>query len=135
MLGQGSLAMPYTQLLDRLKAARAPERTLDLAIAMLLGYRREVVEDKGDKTVNWYAPTGGTAERIPLFTSSVDDARELANALFPGHVAGCSWESGMASAKIDDGPYIEAPSPALALCIAVITMAQAAGIRPGLQAR
>lgn len=106
------------ELIRKLHALKQPDRRIDIEIAMFVGYRREFNEK--DRRVLWFDPNGTDPVRIPPYTSSLDHAREFANAVFPGHMAGCSWEPGTGSARIDDGPYVQASSAEIALCIAAL---------------
>jgi hypothetical protein len=113
-------------IIDALSRATGPDRRLDIEIALLVGYRRKIehVSDGPDlepvRRVLWIPPTKNDPEMIPHFTKSLDNAYDLAQTIAPGSVGGCSWENGSATARIDDGPYCAAATPALALCIAVL---------------
>lgn len=106
------------ELIEKLHSLKQPDRRIDIEIAMFVGYRREI--DEKDRRVLWFDPNGTDPVRIPPYTSSLDHARDFANTVLPGHVAGCSWERGMGSARIDDGPYVQASSAEIALCIAAL---------------
>jgi hypothetical protein len=105
-------------LIEKLRALKQPDRRVDIEIAMLAGYRREI--DEKERRVLWFDAKGADPVRIPPYTSSIDHAREFAQLIVPGYVGGYSWEPGMGSARINDGPYIEAVSPEIALCIAAL---------------
>ena len=112
------MQISLSDLSERLKSLTGPDRRVDIEIAMLSGYRREINE--ADRRVLWFDPKGTDPVRIPPYTASVDHAREFAEFVAPDHVGGCSWERGMGSAKLNSGPYIEASTPALALCLAAV---------------
>jgi hypothetical protein len=106
------------ELIEKLRALKQPDRRVDIEIAMLAGYRREI--DEKERRVLWFDSNGSDPVRIPPYTSSIDNARDFARFLVPGYVGGCSWELGLGSARINNGPYIEAVSPEIALCIAAL---------------
>jgi len=118
--------MALETILDELRRATGPERRLDIEIALLIGYRRKVehVRDGPDheptKRVLWLPPSKNIPEMIPHFTKSIDHAYDLVQMIDPDNVGGCSWENGKASARVNDGPYCEAATPALALCVAAL---------------
>lgn len=112
-------------LIEKLQALTEPDRRVDVELAMLAGYRREIGDDR---RVLWFDANGTDPVRIPLYTSSVDHARDFAKALVPGHVGGCSWERGVGSARVDDGPFIQASSAEIALCIAALLARSKRGI-------
>lgn len=119
--------MDVAQIVLALQHAKGPDRNLDLEIAKLLGFRRTVKEiptGRGRppaKRVIWLKPDG-TPERVPAYTQLVDSAIELASLIAPHNVGGCSWEEGRGSAKINNGPYVHAANPALALCAAALQL-------------
>lgn len=118
--------MDLQHVIDQLAVATGSDRRLDGEIAQIVGFRRRVEEFRDGSTgevrtrVLWVVPTGEAAPRVPHYTRDIVDAVELAREEFPGHVGGCSWEPGRASARIDDGPYFQAASVPLALCMAVL---------------
>lgn len=115
-------------LIDKLKAATGPERALDGQIAEVLGWQKRlepVIDPKTGESKQrtlWIVPAGDDFGRIPLYTSSLDAAFELAHAVAPDNVGGCTWEKGKGSARIVGGPYCQAATPILALCVAALTM-------------
>lgn len=103
--------MELRELFVALKDAREPSRDLDVEIANAVNY---VEKHRGD---------GGPVvalSSVPLFTRFIADAMKLVEQVAPGVGGGFSWEPGMASAKIGDGPYIQASSPPIALCLAAL---------------
>jgi hypothetical protein len=115
--------MDINVVIENLRS-QAPSRYRDAEIAQALGWTRdfETVSDESGKTKQksfWRDPKGEPA-KIPLYTSNLTSASELAEIVAPGAVIGFSWEPDMASARIGDGPYIQAATPAVALCIAAL---------------
>lgn len=105
-------------LFERLRSLKGPDRRIDIELAMLAGYRREV--DDKERRVLWFDPKGKDPVRIPPYTASLDHAREFAEFVRPGHVGGCSWDGKSGHARIDPDQYFSAPSPEIALCLAAL---------------
>lgn len=118
--------MALPDLIIELENATGPDRKLDTAIALFAGYKRKVehvTETPGKEPVRrvlWVMPGGGDATRVPYYTSSIDIAFELAQTIAPFNAGGCSWVEGRGHAKINDGQYCHAATPAIALCIAAL---------------
>ncbi|MGH0218247.1 hypothetical protein NKY66_30820 [Sinorhizobium meliloti] len=105
--------MALQDLIDDLQNATGPDRKLDAAIAKIvaIAQRSEVVT----------AMPPSDPSKVPHYTRLLDHAYALAQAISPSNMGGCSWEEGKGTAKLNDGPYIQAATPALALCIAALT--------------
>lgn len=118
--------MALPDLILELENAAGPDRRLDTAIALLVGYRRKVehiTEAHGKEPVRqvlWVVPGGGDTAKVPYYTSSLDTAYELTQLVAPLNEGGCSWVGGTGHAKINDGPHCHAATPALALCVAAL---------------
>lgn len=112
--------MPIDEIISELEAASGPDRKIDAAIALLVGYRRGVEKDPsvGERVI-WLSPSGIGA-RIPYYTAVIDAAYDLAQTIAPDHVGGCSWEKGMGSARILPMETCQAASPVIALCLAAL---------------
>jgi hypothetical protein len=113
------------EILEALRDAKAPNRRLDIEIALLLGWTRTSAIVRGDdgrssKSVSWFKPGEDTPSAVPFYTSSIDAAYELAQYLIPGHAAACTWSKEESTAVIDDGSPVIAADPAIALCIAIL---------------
>lgn len=108
--------MATQDLINRLRTTRNADRTLDLALARFIGYRREAVNGE----VKWFDPAGQSTKYIPFFTSLIEDARTLAEVLIPGHAGACTFHPPFA-AVINDGARCEGATTAIALCIAALT--------------
>lgn len=115
--------MALIDLINELQQATGPSRRLDLGIAVAVGYRRtetDRIATEGETVPRnlWLVPNGKAVDRVPNFTESIHQANLLAEE-FSKTVA-ISWEPGTATAKVGDGPYCQAATPALALCIAIL---------------
>lgn len=116
--------MNVQDLIESLQNAKGPDRRLDVAIALLVGYQRvEVLDGEGEQRTRllFLAPSTNDPAKVPDYTRSIDAAYRLAQTLAPSHSGGCSWEDGMGSARISDGPYCQAANPAIALCVATLS--------------
>ena len=124
--------MEIAKLVANLEAASEGSRILDRHIAETIGWRREIREDRDDagqiRTRGvWYAPNSREPGTIPNYTGDLEAAYSLVKFIAPKSEGGCSWEDGAASAKIANGPYSQAHTPALALaCAALRVLLQAA---------
>lgn len=122
--------MAVIDVIRDLEEAQEPSRKLDVALAMLIGYKRKVenVRDpnSGEQTrrVLWLHPGGQDPGRVPRYTAVIDDACAFAQMVAPDLAGGVSWDSRGGYAKIGDGPYCSAASPAIALCIAALKILQ-----------
>ncbi|OBZ96632.1 hypothetical protein ADU59_02445 [Pararhizobium polonicum] len=120
--------MAISDLILQLQHAKEPSKELDISIGIVMGYKRHVKtvekEDGSQKErkVVWLYPNNGNESSLPAFTAKLDDAYFLAQSLVPGCVGGVSWDSRGGTARIDDGPYFTATTPALALCIAALSV-------------
>ncbi|CCM72309.1 hypothetical protein BN406_06027 (plasmid) [Sinorhizobium meliloti Rm41] len=76
----------------------------------------------GEKRVRtlWLVPAGDDFGRVPLYTSNLQDAFELAHTIRPNHDGGCSWVGSKGTATVEDGKYVKAATPAMALCVAAL---------------
>ena len=118
--------LDVTSIIETLRDSPAPDRQIDAAIAQLMGYQKTERERQVGNVlrpfVTWVDPKGEPVAKIPYYTQWIDHALLLANEVSPDHVGGCSWEKGTGSAKIDDSPYCQAVTPAMALCMAALTI-------------
>lgn len=118
--------MDLQVVISRLENASSPARSLDALIAEVIGWRRReqmsTDPQTGETRVRtlWLVPAGDDFGRVPLYTSNLQDAFELAHAIRPGYAGGCSWVDGNGTAVIGDGEYARAATPALALCVAAL---------------
>ncbi len=125
--------MSIQSVISRIKKATGPARSLDASIAELIGWEKRVKSGTDPKTGEvknvtlWIVPSGDDVGRVPHYTSDLQAAYQLAKDKVPDHVAGCSWENGKGSARINDGPIVEAATPQMALCIAVLMRMQTDG--------
>jgi hypothetical protein len=120
------IKLEIEEVIAHLRDAKSGSRSLDVEIAQLLGWRRRVSrsEEGGSEPVRrtlWLVPNSSDPGRVPHYTTSLDAAYDLAQDIAPRHVGGCSWEDGSGSARVGaKGPYVQAGSPALAICIAAL---------------
>jgi hypothetical protein len=113
--------MTAEEVLKHLKKAKGPHRNLDQNIGLLLGYeRRSEAAGNGDST--YFVDPSGIKMKVPDFTRSLDSAHVLVETLLPKSVAALTWEGENCTARIWGGPPCEAQHPALALCIAALTI-------------
>lgn len=113
--------MAIADLIGDLQELSAPDRKLDISIALATGYRRKVESSDGERKVTWFHGHG-VVTRIPKFTECVGAAYELATQLFPNRTGGCSWdETGRGNAVVEGVPICSGASPAIALCIAILS--------------
>lgn len=112
-------------LFRHVRSLSGPDRETDKMIADMVGYRRKPktapsLDGKGSKRTLWVISKYDEARNVPPFTGSLDAALELAETVSKGAALGASWEPGTASARIGAGPFIQAPTPALALCLSAL---------------
>ncbi|HEV7434619.1 MAG TPA: hypothetical protein VGO22_07090 [Pseudorhizobium sp.] len=118
--------MKVEQIIDELKAAPAAVRQLDFAIAKSLGWRRVGTIEEADgnqeetRSTVWFDRHGNRQSKVPRFTESIQAAFDFVHLVFPNSTGGVSWESGMAHAKVGES-LVQAATPAIALCLAVLS--------------
>ncbi|ANK75786.1 MULTISPECIES: hypothetical protein [Ensifer] len=116
--------MNIDQLIAKLEQAEQAERVFDAAIGSILGWRQKVEYVKTDpngepaKKVFWVVPSGENPGIVPPFTTSIDAAVELMEAVAPNDRWGVSTIGGTGTAFVGTGAYCHAPTAAMALCIA-----------------
>lgn len=123
------------ELIRDLEISKNPSPTLDRQIAETIGWRRVVRQDAdaNGRPISrgvWYGPDSDKPGTIPRYTSDLDAAQSLISAVSPDSTGGCSWESGTASARVDDGPIIPASTPALALCAVAMRLVYYQNLKP-----
>lgn len=122
--------MEVLEILENLRGAAGGSRVLDRYIAEAIGWRRVVREDRGDagQVITrgvWYPPNSETSGTIPNYTSDLEAAHSLVLTIAPQSIGGCSWEDGAATARVDNGPYIQASTPSLAMTCAALRLLRA----------
>lgn len=112
--------MDVDEVIEMLYAAEAPSRALDQAVAKALGWTvQDAGRDSNGKTqVVWIDSNGREGPRAPYYTTSLHAIYSLAYTI--SDRGGASWEEGMGSAKLGDNEHVQANTPELALCIAVL---------------
>lgn len=103
-----------------LHAASAPSRALDQQVALALGWRLDEtrIPSASAQQHVWIDSKGREAPRAPYFTTSLHAIYTFAAGVV--QFGGVGWEEGKGSARLGDGPAIEASTPEIALCIAVL---------------
>lgn len=113
--------MALADLIAELQAAPEGNRNLDVSIAMATGYGREVLDSRGEQRFLWLQADGKQAKSAPSFTTSLQDAHELAQRIFPKRHGGFAYlEDGTGRAILDGARECEAATPALALCASIL---------------
>ena len=111
------------EVLRQLKKAKAPHRTLDIAIGLFVGYKKHIDEQappppQGKEPKYYFTDPSGQMMKIPDYTRNLDEARKVAEFLMYGVPIAFSWKEEIYSAQLFNGPKVEAPDPALAVCTA-----------------
>ena len=127
--------MHLKEVIQQLRDAKAGARSLDVQIALIVGWRKIEPANSSRPSTNlktlWFPPRSLEQAKVPRYTSNLQDAFDLANLILPSHSGGCSWEQGMGSAKVGVHTKIaEASSPMLALCISTLEVLQSGLISP-----
>lgn len=118
--------MNIDEIIGLIDAAERGSREFDAAIALLTGWRNEVVVEPDTQTGEmrrrgiWRHPISGQEEKVPNYTTDIGAAHTLVEMVAAGERCGCSWEPGLASARVGGGPYVQSTDPALALCLALL---------------
>ncbi|WP_132537477.1 hypothetical protein [Rhizobium sp. PP-F2F-G48] len=111
--------MRYEKILQQLEQSQEASRFLDASIALAAGYSRK---DAGDGRSAWLNPEGLPVRKVPLYTKFVQEGRRLADTLLPGEAAAVVWDpDGSGKASVEVGVYHIGATPAIALCIAVLS--------------
>jgi hypothetical protein len=119
--------MDIQDIIAALQKIEGPSRSLDGEIAQLVGWKKKVETFKDPRTAEtrerllWLVPSNHDAGIIPRYTSNLQAAYKLACDLAPNNVGGFSWDNGSGAARINGGPYFQAISPPVALCIAALS--------------
>lgn len=124
-------------LIARLEAAEAGSRELGHEVLMALGWRRSVVGHFYGPLYQWSSPDfsphliSGDEDKLPNPVLSLDAALALAESVLPGWPVGM-WTTkqyAVGSVLREDGGAFDAtsPTPALALCIAILRAKQGEG--------
>lgn len=118
--------MEIDVIIDRLKAAKAPSRRLDVDIAQVVGWRLKTetfVDTATGETKQrhlWLVPKSEELGKVPFYTSDLEAAYTLIQDIAPDEPVGCTWSGEGASARMADGPAIEAINAPIALCIVAL---------------
>jgi hypothetical protein len=111
--------MDVRELTLLLKHADQGSPELDEAVALAHGWTVEKLKTTGKgPNVLWISPSGKKSSRPSRYSQNLDAALALAQETEPNQVGGCGWEPATATARINLGPYCQAATPMLALCVA-----------------
>lgn len=116
--------MDLDTIIEQLQRTHAGSRRLDGNIALAIGWRLQTdnivdpVTGQPRQRNMWFKPKSNELAPVPSYTTNLTETYALAKLIAPQARIGTSWENGKGSAKIGDGPYIEAASGPLALCLA-----------------
>jgi hypothetical protein len=114
--------MDTRKVIGELEKAKAPSKFLDSQIAQAIGWTRSYGEPDGNgkQEVNWTPPGETKPAKFPNFTSSLNDAYLLALSAYPDVAVGVRWDDAGGSCHFEDDTPCTGPTPALAVCIAVL---------------
>lgn len=92
---------------------------------MAIGWRVEDVAVTGNEAEprvhrKWYPPRSRRPARVPMYTSELESAYDLAREVAPGNAGGVSWQEGKGGAKVGDSPFVQAATGPIALCLAAL---------------
>ena len=110
--------MDAKTLVMALLRASGPSKELDRDIAIFSGYTVRTDTKPGEEF--WTSPSQVDFLNLPKFTASIDAAFDLFKQTSPAYPGGLSWEAQSASARLADDRFMQAESPALALCASVV---------------
>lgn len=122
--------MAIADLISDLEKAEQGDRVFDGPIGLAVGWKRKVEYEtkpgqaEAQRRVLWFRPNGQPS-RIVQFTETLIGAVDLVETVAPKERWGVSWADGRGTAIIGEGPYSEAATPALALCIAALRVQMA----------
>lgn len=119
--------MKTSTLIELIEKAETGDRRLDKKFAAAIGwqshygYQDNPSTGKRETIVVWVDPKTGFESRIPQYTSSLEDSKEAAQAMFSNEAIAVSWGNGSATAALSDARIsATAATPALALCSALL---------------
>lgn len=128
--------MELTDLIRKLRDAREGSRYFDGLIAHAIGWTKDVEYFDDPDGVRrrkdvWYTP--GTYQKgwVPIYSTDIQAAYDLAQYVAPHHVGGFTWKANTAQAQLGlEGPAAMGRTPALALCIAAMMHLEASSSHP-----
>lgn len=113
--------MALADLIEQLTDATGPDTLLDQSIALVVGFKRTVDKGGNSRKIYWEPPYSGEKSRIPpAFTDSIDVALSLSRIVGSFQRGGVSWND-KGKCTLNDGPVHHAATPALAICIAILS--------------
>lgn len=114
--------MNIDALIQGLSNATGPHRRLDEAIGRAIGFNPVVEGEEGSsQRVVWIDAANRAADRLPQFTRSYDEARELIGITSPGKSVAISWDKTTRYRAVIEGcePCAAETGP-LAMCMAAL---------------
>lgn len=114
-------AATIQSVIERLSKTNKPAKSLDGAIAELVGWTKLVSmtvkpgSDKKERTVSWRSPEGSAHEDPPAYTSDLQTAYDLVVSIEQNCVGAVSLDG---AATFETGEKAFAASPTIALCMA-----------------
>lgn len=114
--------MNIDALIQGLANATGPHRRLDEAIGRAIGFNPVVEGEAGaNQRVVWLDPAKRAADRLPQFTRSFEEARELISMTSPGKSVAISCDKiRQFRAVIEGGEPCVAETGPLAMCMAAL---------------
>ncbi|RVN04640.1 hypothetical protein [Sinorhizobium meliloti] len=118
--------MALIDVIVELEKAAEGSRALDGAVAQQVGWRRKVENIKNEangettRRVLWIVPNGHEDGKVPHFTTSFDDAMLAAVIVAPDDTRAVAFADGEWTAVVGSGPYCQAETGPLALCVAAL---------------
>ncbi len=119
--------MKTSTLIELIEKAEIGDRRLDKKFAAAIGWQSHYGYQDNPNTgqretiVVWIDPKTGFESRIPQYTTSLEDSKEAAEAVFSQEAVAVSWGKGNATAAFSDAKVrATAATPALALCSAIL---------------
>lgn len=111
--------MTKQKLIDKLAGLTEPSREADVAIAVFFNYTRKRVS-LPRVGLRWFDASGKAVRVLPYFTTDIDAAKALCDAILPDAPGGFSFHDGGAKAVVAGGEHAVAFNPATALCLALV---------------
>jgi hypothetical protein len=121
-------------IIYELQQAQFGSPEFDAEIAQIVGWKKsaqtfkDMTSGEIQSRTLWLVPNSEDPGKVPSYTSDLAAAYQLVQEMAPHLGGGCSWEDGKASAKIGpEGIYVQAATPAIALCIAALLVERRRG--------
>lgn len=117
--------MDIEKVILNLVKAEAPSKNLDAQIALAMGFgrhRENFIDANGHEQTRskFFDPITKKPFAVPSYTSSVEDAKSLAELCAPGVPCAVAWLESHGEALIQGYKQKKGCTPAVALCIAAL---------------